>query len=139
MAKKKKEADFEIKTPEQLEKEAEANMNEFSKLLDSLSSLHDKKKALWKQIYENAITDRRNSYIMFTNLYQAVHNNTSEHAIHGSTLAKYMERLNKSNEQLIKLAEILDEAVDVDDGEITNEETIYDRLAQIQGLKNGTD
>ena len=31
----------------------------------------------------------------------------AEHAAIGSTLSKYLERMNKSNEQLLKLAEII--------------------------------
>ncbi len=115
-------------TPKQLESEAKKSMKDFDKLVDSLSTAHDKKKALWKQIYDNAVTDRRNAYIMFTDLYTAVHGKTTEHAIHGATLAKYIERLTKSNEQLIKLAEIIDDAVASDEDDLTNEDTMYDQL-----------
>jgi hypothetical protein len=111
-----------------LESITKNNIKSFEELVDSLSSAHDKKKALWKQIYENAVKDRRNSYVMFIDLYSKVHGNGSEHAIHGNTLAKYMERLNKSNEQLLKLAELIDEAVEVDDDALANEDSIYTRL-----------
>lgn len=121
---------FDGITPKQLEAKVKDEMENFNGLLDSLSTAHDKKKALWRQIYDNAVTDRRNSYIMFTDLYTQVHGHTSEHAIHGATLAKYMERLNKANEQLIKLAEIIDDAVNEDEDEITDESSMYDRLEQ---------
>lgn len=111
-----------------LEKETEKNIKSFEELIDSLSTAHDKKKALWKQIYENAVKDRRNCYVMFLDLYSKVHGNGSEHAIHGATLAKYMERLNKSNEQLLRLAEIIEEAVTIDEDEVTDENSIYNRL-----------
>lgn len=116
-------------SPVQLEKEAKKSMKEFDTLIDSLSAAHEKKKALWKQIYNNAVTDRRNSYIMFTDLYTEVHSKPHEHAIHGNTLAKYMERLNKTNEQLIKLAEIIEDAVAADQEEQELDENgLYDAL-----------
>jgi len=120
------------KSPKELDKEIKKGMTEFHDLLNSLSSLHDKKKMLWRQIYENAVLDRRNAYIMFTDLYKRVHTLPTEHAIHGATLAKYLERLNKSNEQLIRLAEILEDAgTETEDG-LMDHGTMYDRLERQQ-------
>ena len=120
--------EFVPKSAKELEKEAENNIGNFTKLLDTLSSLHDRKKVLWKEIYENATLDRRNAYIMFGDLYQKVHNNPTEHAIHGQTLAKYLERMGKSNEQIIKLAEILDDAVEQDEEILTDEDEFYEQM-----------
>ena len=69
---------------------------------------------------------------MLTDLYQRVHGSPAEHAIHGQNLSKYLERLNKSNEQLIKLAEILDDAIEEDEDEALDSETMYERLKQQQ-------
>jgi hypothetical protein len=120
------------KSPKELDKEIKAGMKEFHDLLNSLSTLHDKKKALWRQIYENSVMDRRNAYIMFTDLYQRVHTLPTEHAIHGATLAKYMERLNKSNEQLIRLAEILEDAGAESEDGLMDHGNMYDRLEKLQ-------
>ena len=120
--------EFEPDTPEELETRAEKNIKSFTKLIEGLSNLHDKKKLLWKEIYENAVLDRRNAYIMFGNLYQKVHGSSAEHAIHGQTLAKYLERMNKSNEQLLKLAEILDDAVDADEESELDEDAFYNSM-----------
>jgi hypothetical protein len=65
---------------------------------------------------------------MFNDLYQKVHSSPAEHAIHGQTLSKYLERMNKSNEQIIRLAEILEEAIETDEEDITDENDIYDRF-----------
>ena len=100
----------------------------FSELLDSLSTLQDKKKSLWRQIYENAVSDRKNAHILFGDLYKDVHNNSNEHAIHGPILAKYMERMEKSNAQLIKLAEMIDEATEEEVDYIADEDSLYDRI-----------
>lgn len=120
--------ELEVLSPKQLDEDTKKSIENFDKLMDELSSAHDKKKELWRQIYQNAVTDRRNSYIMFTDLYTKVHGHGTEHAIHGATLAKYMERLNKANEQLIKLAEIIDDAVVADEDDLTNPNDIYDGL-----------
>jgi len=36
-----------------------------------------------------------------------VHGNSNEHAIHGQTITKYLERMSKANDQLIKLADLI--------------------------------
>ena len=85
-------------------------VEQFSDLLDSLESTEDKKKMLWKEIYENAVTDRENAAMLFTDIYTQMQSGLSEHMQVGATLAKYLERMNKSNEQLLKLAELLAKA-----------------------------
>lgn len=82
-------------------------LKDFSDLLDSITNTTDKKKFLWKEIYENAIVDRNNSYMLFTNLYNTMGSASSEHTTFGLLLTKYIERMNKSNDQLLKLAELI--------------------------------
>jgi len=112
----------------ELEQIANKQMLDFSALLDTLSSIEEKKKALWRQIYENAVTDRRNAYMLFGDLYKDVHNAPAQHAIHGTTLAKYLERMEKSNQQLIKLAEIIDQHATASEAEVVTDEDIYDQI-----------
>jgi len=88
---------------EKIEKKSE----QFSDLLDSLESTENKKKMLWKEIYDNAISDRMNAYMLFIGIYTNMGNSVADHISVGSTLSKYLERMNKSNDQLIKLAEII--------------------------------
>lgn len=90
-----------------LQKDAKEKLKSFGDLLDTISSLEEKKKALWKHIYENAITDRNNAYLCFADLYKHVHNEPLNHGIHGQTIAKYLERMSKSTDQLLKLAELI--------------------------------
>ena len=85
-------------------------VKEFADLLDSLESVEDKKKALWKEIYENAINDRENAYILFNEAYSAMTNTAAEHISVGPILNKYLERMSKSNEQLLKLADLIAKA-----------------------------
>ena len=91
-------------------KSVEERLRDFSGLLSQIESLNDKKRQLWTEIYENAITDRQNSYAMFARLVQIVQDKSSEHAVHGKTIATYIERMSKANDQLIKLAELIDKA-----------------------------
>ena len=91
---------------EKIEKKSE----QFSDLLDSLESTENKKKMLWKEIYDNAISDRMNAYMLFTGIYTNMGNSMADHISVGPTLSKYLERMNKSNEQILRLAELISKA-----------------------------
>ena len=88
-------------------KKTEQKIENFSDLLDSLESTEDKKKMLWKEVYENALTDRQNASMLFTDAWKQMSGGTTEHATLGSTMSKYLERMTKSNEQILKLAELI--------------------------------
>ena len=79
----------------------------FSEILDSLESTEDKKKVLWKEIYENALNDRESAHVLFTELLQQSQANAANHAIFGPIMAKYLERMSKSNDQILKLADMI--------------------------------
>jgi len=88
-------------------KEAEDKVKGFSRLLDELSTADDKRKALWKEIYSNAVHDRENAYALYISLYQNLQGTSNDHNAIGPMLVRYLERMSKSNEQLIKLAEMI--------------------------------
>ena len=101
-------------------KEKDRNIERFSDILDELSSTEEKKKLLWKEIYENAITDRDNANILFTDLLIQTRGDTANHSMFGGILSKYIERMSKSNDQILRLAELVakeltHDAVSVDD------------------------
>ena len=100
----------------------EDKVRDFTDLLDQIDGVSDKKKKLWKEIYENAITDRQNAYILFTTLLDIVEDKSTEHAIHGKTLSTYIERMSKANDQLIRLAELVSKSESKSDAEIDPEE-----------------
>jgi hypothetical protein len=79
----------------------------FTELLDSLTELDDKRKILWKEIYQNAIDDRDRAGTLFTNATLTMDNASSTHVSLGSTMTKYLERMSKSNEQILRLAEMI--------------------------------
>jgi len=97
------------------ERTVEERIKDFSGLLKQIESLSDKKRQLWTEIYENAISDRQNSYAMFARLVKIVQEKSSEHAVHGKTISSYIERMSKANDQLIKLAELIAKAEKKDD------------------------
>jgi hypothetical protein len=88
----------------------EKRLKDFSELLDTLDDLADKKKHLWRQIYENAVNDREAAGVLFLDLFVATSSNASQHALNGAILSKYLERMCRSNDQLIKLAELIERA-----------------------------
>ena len=82
-------------------------IKEFSDLLDSLEATADKKKLLWKESYQNAIEDRENANILVMDLLMQIQGNLVNHQAYGSIMSKYLERMAKSNDQILKLAEII--------------------------------
>ena len=88
----------------------EIKVRDFGDLLSTISSIDEKKRKLWKEVYENAIADRQNCYVMFTRLVRITGDKSPEHAVHGKTIATYIAGMQKSNEQLLKLAELVSRA-----------------------------
>ena len=82
----------------------------FSEILDGLTSTQDKKKLLWKEIYENAVIDRDNASMLFDDAWKNMSTGTAGHATMGSVMTKYLERMCKSNEQILRLAELIAKA-----------------------------
>tara|TARA_R100000664_G_C2760158_1_gene150961 strand:+ start:12556 stop:12918 length:363 start_codon:yes stop_codon:yes gene_type:complete len=100
-------------------KEKERKISEFAELLDSLENTEDKKKLLWKEVYENALVDRENAGILLTDLLMETRGSLANHGSYGVILSKYMERMSKSNDQILRLAEIIakeeEKAIDMND------------------------
>ena len=106
----------------------EDRIRDFSNLLNEIESLNDKKKRLWTEIYENAISDRQNSYAMFLRLAKIVQDKSSEHAVHGKTMSGYIERMSKSNDQLIRLAELIAKAEE--ESEEINPDEVWSKIGK---------
>jgi hypothetical protein len=82
-------------------------IKEFGDLLGNLSSTEDKKKMLWREVYENALIDRENANMLFSDLLIKSRNNVSNHQVYGPLMSKYLERMSKSNDQILRLAELV--------------------------------
>ena len=82
-------------------------IEKFGDLLDSLDSIEEKKKLLWLESYENALEDRENARFLLNDLLMQVKGSVPLHTSLGSIMSKYLERMSKSNDQILKLAELI--------------------------------
>ena len=85
----------------------EEKIKEFADLLDSLENTEDKKKLLWKESYQNAVDDRETAGLLLTDLVLQTQGNSTNHLQFGTLMTKYLERMSKSNDQILKLAELI--------------------------------
>ena len=104
----------------------EAQLKNFSDILDSLSSTEDKKKMLWKEIYENAVEDREKAKMLFNDAYVSMVGGINEHMNIGATMSKYLERMCRSNDQILKLAELI--AKEEEKAETISDDDIFGRI-----------
>jgi len=89
------------------EKTVEDKIKDFSDLLDELENTKDKKKLLWKEAYKNALDDRSSASILVDDLLLQIQGNLSNHQQFGTIMTKYLERMSKSNDQILRLAELI--------------------------------
>lgn len=87
-------------------------LQEFDDLLDSIDSAGTKEKILWRQIYENSITDRANANICFLDVLPHLTMDMDNHMQVGMQAVQYLTRMEKSNEQLIKLATLIQKSLE---------------------------
>lgn len=114
-----------------INKDINVKIAKFQELLDSITTLLDKRKVLWQDIYTNALQDRDYAFQMYTHLSGFVAADAQQHALHGPNIAKYIERMSRANDQLLKLAELVAIALEKEDkiGEITADD-FYDKFAE---------
>lgn len=105
-------------------------IKDFNDLLQKIEGVDDKKKLIWREIYENALTDRQNAYVMFIKLANLASDGTAstEYAVHAKTMASFLERMSRSNDQLIKLAELISRS-DHADGPIDSDD-MFSRISK---------
>ena len=115
---------------EQLEESIQQTLKlkseDFKNVLDDIESISDKKKRLWREIYENAISDRQNAFVMFGKLARITKENSSEHAVHGRNMNAYIERMSKANDQILKLADLI--AAAETSSEAINPDDLFDQI-----------
>jgi len=106
--------------------EKDKKIKQFSDILDTLTSTEEKKKLLWKEIYENAVNDRENAGILFTDTLMQVKGNAANHNILGPVIVKYIERMSRANDQILKLAELIAN----EESKEMSMDAIYDRIGE---------
>lgn len=121
-----------MKDPEKLLTKLDINENKekqiknFADILEGIESLENKKKMLWKEIYENALEDREKAKLLFNDAYISMQGGVNEHMNIGSIMSKYMERMSKSNDQILKLAELI--AKEEEKSEHVSEDDIFSKI-----------
>lgn len=91
------------KKMETVEKQSDM-LSAFEAEIQKLKNVENKKKILWQQIYKNAVDDRSSALMLFTEAYAAMGKTSTDHMAMGSVLVKYLEKMTKSNQQLIDLS-----------------------------------
>ena len=123
---------MESKEVEKLSKKMDKNSSKeeqiknFADILEGIDSLEDKKKMLWKEIYENALDDREKAKLLFNDAYISMQGGVNEHMNIGSIMSKYIERMSKSNDQILKLAELI--AKEEEKSEQISDDDIFARI-----------
>ena len=113
------------KTKKTIEK-TEEKIKDFGDLLDSLKSTTDKKKLLWKDAYRNALDDRMNAELLLTDIIFIINGSSANHSTHGMLATKYMERMSKANDQILKLAELVSKEQEKE--EAVSDDYLYDSI-----------
>ena len=98
--------------------------------MSSESSSNDprSKEDIWKEIYQNAFQDREKASMLVTNLWKEITADPEKHALYGITISKYLERMSKSNDQLVKLAELMHRSEDTQSEENVDIDDVYDQI-----------
>ena len=91
-------------------KKTDQKIEQFHEILQNLNSVDSKKSALWLEIYENAVSDRERASMLFTEAFKAMGGGSADHVAIGPTLTKYLERMCKSNDQILSLADLIGKA-----------------------------
>jgi hypothetical protein len=104
----------------------EDQIKNFADILDSIDTLENKKKMLWKEIYENALEDREKAKLLFNDAYISMQGGVNEHMNIGSVMSKYMERMSKSNDQILKLAELISK--EEEKAEVISDDDIFNKI-----------
>ena len=104
----------------------EDSIKNFADILNNIDSIEDKKKLLWKEIYENALEDREKAKILFNDAYISMSGGVNEHMNIGAVMSKYLERMCRSNDQILKLAELI--AKEEEKAETLSEDDIFSKI-----------
>jgi len=120
-----KDSEKLLEKTEKAEKK-ENQIRNFSDMLDNIDSLEDKKKMLWKEIYENSLEDREKAKMLFNDAYISMQGGVNEHMNIGGVMSKYLERMCRSNDQILKLAELI--AKEEEKSETISEDDIFSKI-----------
>jgi hypothetical protein len=116
------------------ERATDVRSKDFGALLDKIDNLDDNKKRLWREIYQNSLTDRHNAYVLFRQLVNLCSKTpvglgrSAEYATHSAAIAKFLDQMRRANEQLIKLAALIAQAEKNSDA--IDPDSVFDMIAK---------
>ena len=102
-------------------------LTNFEELLKSIDGLDDKKARLWSEIYANAIDDRDSARELLEHVTAKILSDPTNHVAFGLNASKYVERMSRANDQLLKLAELIENAQKPKE-EDTSPDKLYDLM-----------
>ena len=102
--------------------------------MSSESSSNDpkSKEEIWTEIYQNAFQDREKASMLVTNLWKEITADPEKHVLYGTTITKYLERMSKSNDQLVKLAELMQKSDVVVEEEDIDLDDVYSKMDNVK-------
>jgi hypothetical protein len=99
---------------------------------ESSSNNRKSKEQIWSEIYDNSNQDREKASMLITNLWKEITTDPEKHALYGTTISKYLERMSKSNDQLIKLAELMSKDNSEEEEKSIVLDDVYNKISGIQ-------
>jgi len=93
-------------------KATEKKLETFEETLRGMTGVEAQKILLWLEIYDNASSDRAIASALFTQGFTMLGQTSGEHISIGPLLVKYLERMTKSNDQLLALSQIIAKEVE---------------------------
>lgn len=106
----------------------EIRKSNFDKLIEKVTYAPPETRSIWKEIHDNACNDRISAEVLFTDLFAVVAGSNEGHMMHGKLIASYLERMNKANDQLLKLAELIEASSNYD--EEIDAAALYDEISK---------
>lgn len=107
-------------------------LKEFDELLGSIDGAGTKEKILWRQIYENSITDRANANMCFLDVFPHLKSDLDNHMQFGLQVVQYLTRMEKSNEQLIKLSTLIQKSLESYQEETIDSDALFAEIQKSQ-------
>lgn len=89
-------------------KKTERQIKDFEKQIAEMKDDDSPHARLWIEIYNNAVSDRTCASALFTQAFSLLGASAADHVSLGTTLVKYLERMSKSNEQLLSLSQLIE-------------------------------
>jgi hypothetical protein len=89
-------------------------------------------KELYNIIFNNASEDRDKALILYKSILQKIDKDKDHHSLLGPVIVKYLERSNKTTDQLLKLANLIQDHEMDDSFSDEEKEKLLDEINEIK-------